>query len=139
MGAGIAGLSAAYDLKQAGHDVIVLESEDRPGGRMSDWNDRSFHRKYTGATGLFAFNADMWRLIDEFNLRGEIVSYPAMGAGIGNNGREIYDLDFNKTIGMINHRGLSLKSNFNLPRLIPDIVESASQHRSLPYSHGCRI
>ncbi|CAI8894702.1 FAD-dependent oxidoreductase [Pseudomonas serbica] len=36
IGAGIAGLSAAYDLKQAGYDVVVMEKWDFIGGRMRD-------------------------------------------------------------------------------------------------------
>lgn len=40
IGAGIAGLSAAYHLTQAGIDAIVLEARDRIGGRV--WTDRDF-------------------------------------------------------------------------------------------------
>jgi oxygen-dependent protoporphyrinogen oxidase len=39
VGAGIAGLTAAFRLQQAGHDVEVLEGADHPGGRM--WSLRA--------------------------------------------------------------------------------------------------
>lgn len=34
IGAGLAGLSAAYELTQLGHDVTILEARTRPGGRV---------------------------------------------------------------------------------------------------------
>ena len=34
LGAGVAGLAAAFELSQAGHDVTVLEARMRPGGRV---------------------------------------------------------------------------------------------------------
>lgn len=40
IGAGVAGLSAAYHLKQAGIAAAVLEARDRIGGRV--WTDREF-------------------------------------------------------------------------------------------------
>jgi monoamine oxidase len=47
VGAGLAGLAAAYELVQSGHDVTVLEAHHRPGGRV--WTLRE-----PFADGLFA-------------------------------------------------------------------------------------
>src|SRR5688500_9204506 len=39
VGAGLAGLSAAYELTQTGHDVTVFEARTRPGGRVLTLRD----------------------------------------------------------------------------------------------------
>ena len=47
IGAGLAGLSAAYELTEAGHEVTVFEARTRPGGRVHTLHD-------TFAEGLYA-------------------------------------------------------------------------------------
>src|SRR5262245_3974806 len=39
LGAGLAGLVAAYELKQLGDDVVVLEAQNRVGGRVLTCRD----------------------------------------------------------------------------------------------------
>src|SRR5262252_4281118 len=54
MGAGLAGLSAAYELSQAGHNVTILEARARPGGRVQTLRDYFSDGLYvdTGATRI---------------------------------------------------------------------------------------
>ena len=77
MGAGIAGLACAYELKRRGHDVTVLEASGRPGGHV-----RTFHDPF--ADGLYAdigaehFSepgyTEYWRYLKEFSLTA--IPYP---------------------------------------------------------------
>jgi oxygen-dependent protoporphyrinogen oxidase len=125
VGAGIAGLTAAYELQKAGCEVTVLEVKDIPGGRMAEKLEGSF-MKYTGATGLFRFYKDMWELIAELGLSERLMLYPKMGSGIASNTKETYELDFNQTFGMLKHPALSAASRLRLASLIPDFLRARS-------------
>jgi monoamine oxidase len=77
MGAGIAGLSCAYELIRRGHDVTVLEASGRTGGHV-----RTFHDPF--ADGLYADMGaehfyypgytEYWRYLREFSLTA--IPYP---------------------------------------------------------------
>jgi monoamine oxidase len=41
LGAGMSGLTAALELEQAGHTVIVVEAQARPGGRVLTMRDKT--------------------------------------------------------------------------------------------------
>lgn len=60
VGGGIAGLGAAYRLREEGHEVVLLEKENEPGGRCRSlhWNDLWISR------GAFAFIGSETNLID---------------------------------------------------------------------------
>lgn len=49
VGGGLAGLSAAYELAQAGHDVAVFEARDGPGGRVLTLRDPFADGQYAEA------------------------------------------------------------------------------------------
>ena len=51
VGAGMAGLVAAYELEQVGHDVILLESQMRVGGRIYTLGEKDGFEKELCAEG----------------------------------------------------------------------------------------
>ena len=78
VGAGIAGLSAAYELRQAGVEVVVFEAADRPGGKLQT-------RQFVGMDldeGADSFLARVpWgvQLCRDLGLGEELIS-PSVGA-----------------------------------------------------------
>jgi monoamine oxidase len=63
LGAGLAGLAAAYELKKAGYAVTILEARTRPGGRVLTWRDPF-------ADGLYAeMGAEYVDATDEYDHR----------------------------------------------------------------------
>ena len=68
LGAGLAGMTAAYELRKAGYKVQVLEYNDRPGGRNWSLHGGDTYTELGGATqhvqfdkGLY-INPGPWRL-----------------------------------------------------------------------------
>jgi oxygen-dependent protoporphyrinogen oxidase len=61
VGAGLSGLTAGYRLAQAGWEVTVFESTDRPGGRVRTDEVGGFLLD-TGATGLAESYTAYWDL-----------------------------------------------------------------------------
>ncbi len=53
VGAGLAGLAAAYELKRMGHAVTVLEARTRPGGRVQTLHEPFPDGLYAEAGGMF--------------------------------------------------------------------------------------
>jgi monoamine oxidase len=79
LGGGLAGLSAGYELTRAGHDVKVLEAQERPGGRVLTL--RTFDEGMYGDAGAARIPDDHeWtlRYVKEFNLR-LLPFYPEAG------------------------------------------------------------
>jgi monoamine oxidase len=62
MGAGLAGLSAAYELSQAGHNVIILEARTRPGGRVFTIREPFADGLYAEAGAMQVFDSHLWTM-----------------------------------------------------------------------------
>src|SRR4051812_22695340 len=62
IGAGLAGLAAAYELTQAGHDVTVLEARPRPGGRVQTMREQFSDGLYVEAGAMNVYDTHDWTL-----------------------------------------------------------------------------
>ncbi len=78
VGAGIAGLSAAYRLQQAGFDVQVFEAGSAHGGRMAERREGSILYN-TGARLIYPLGSELWALIDELDLRAALIPLKGLG------------------------------------------------------------
>lgn len=73
IGAGIAGLSAAYDLLRAGHQVTLLESDDRTGGLATGFQDERWEwplEKFYHH--LFTSDSEIIGLVGEIGLKDKL-------------------------------------------------------------------
>jgi len=76
IGAGFGGMAAAWDLRRAGHEVVIYEAADYVGGLASgfkepnwDWSVEKFYHHW------FASDKEMLKLMDELGLRDKVI-YP---------------------------------------------------------------
>src|SRR6476661_186519 len=60
VGAGFAGLAAAYELSRAGADVTVLEARNRVGGRVVSFQDLAPGAAMEGGAELIGTNHAIW-------------------------------------------------------------------------------
>src|SRR5262245_14108372 len=77
IGAGIAGLSCAYELVRRGHQVIVLEATGRAGGHVRTSHDQFADGLYAdlGAEHFYYPGyTEYWRYLKEFSLTP--IAYP---------------------------------------------------------------
>ena len=68
VGAGLAGLSAALDLKAGGADVVVLEARDRPGGRVVQTQMPDGRLVQLGGEVIGGFHTAYSGLVEELGL-----------------------------------------------------------------------
>ena len=81
LGAGLAGLSAAYNLTRSGFEVVVLEAQDRPGGRVQTVREPFVNGGYAeaGALRISDVHVHTNKYINELGLREKIFEYNEPG------------------------------------------------------------
>lgn len=78
VGAGLAGLSAAYELEQRGYNVTVLEARDRLGGRITTETDFANGQIAEGGGELLdhvRIHPLMWDYADKFDVEIDYIGY----------------------------------------------------------------
>ncbi len=91
LGAGLAGLAAAWELKKSGHEVTVVEARNRPGGRVSTLRDPFAGGLYAeeGAAAYGGTYSHALKFIEEFGLEKEPYPFPQKAVVYHLNGQRI--------------------------------------------------
>jgi len=75
VGAGLAGLSCAYELDQAGFNVILIEARSRPGGRVRTYRDPFADNLYAEMGAEYVDSTDMY--VKEYCKKFDLKVLPA--------------------------------------------------------------
>lgn len=79
VGGGIAGLTAAWDLTQAGLDVKVIEEGEAAGGNISTVGAEEY-RMENGPNSFMGSAEHVWRLLEELGISGDAVAASAVSS-----------------------------------------------------------
>jgi len=82
IGAGMSGLSAAFELVALGHDVTVLEARTRPGGRVFTMREAFADGEYADAGAMQVYDSHErgQRYIKQFGLELDVIRPSAAGS-----------------------------------------------------------
>jgi len=121
VGAGIAGLAAAYKLQKAGHDVMVLESNHYVGGRMFTIEWEGFLVD-GGAKFVTTSDLSLLDLVREMGLEDQLVkSDEGLTIAIYRDGK-IHSANFLSIPSYFGWSGVSLSARLAMLKLIPHFL-----------------
>lgn len=121
IGGGIAGLTAAYRLQQAGHNVRVLESAERVGGRMItlEWNGIRFD---PGAEFITSGDQYLLEMVKVLGIEDKLVDFSEEQTGfdvsVMRDG-EVHTVNFMSVMSYFGWKGVSLGARLSMAKLLP--------------------
>jgi oxygen-dependent protoporphyrinogen oxidase len=127
VGAGIAGLTAAYRLQQAGHAVQVLEAASGVGGRMItiDWQGYNIDPGAEFVTGADSFLMEM---VDSLGVREQLINYSDQQSGfyvtVMRDGKT-HKVNFMSIPSYLGWTGVSLGARLSMLKLLPPMLRAA--------------
>ena len=118
IGAGIAGLTAAYQLKKAGHDVLVLDMNNYVGGRMANVEWEGFLVDI-GAKFVTTADKSLLDIVHEVGQGNQMVkSDEGLTITIYRDGK-LHTANFLSIPSYFGWSGVSLKARLAMLRLLP--------------------
>ena len=118
IGSGISGLAAAYELQNAGHDVLVLEQSHRVGGRMTtvDWGG---FKVDIGAKFVTSSDKALLDMVQVLGLEDQLVrEQQGLTITIYRDG-ELHSANFLSIPSYFGWSGVSLGARLAMLKLIP--------------------
>ena len=121
IGAGIAGLAAAYQIKKAGHDVLVLDMNNYVGGRMANVEWEGFLVDI-GAKFVTTADKSLLNMVNEVGLTDQLVkSNDGLTITIYRDGK-LHSANFLSVPSYFGWSGVSLKARFAMLKLLPHFL-----------------
>ncbi len=121
IGAGIAGLSAAYELQKAGFKVTIMEKWDFVGGRMREAQVGPL-KIAPHALGVHQNNREMFALAEEVGIKDELAGHEITDGGEIDNGIGVYETGLRFSVDEVAKiPGISAETKAKLPLLQPDL------------------
>ncbi len=122
VGSGIAGLTAAFKLQKAGLDVVVLESRDHVGGRMTtiDWEG---FKVDIGAKFVTSSDKSLLAMVREVGLEDQLVrDEEGLTITIYRDGK-LHSANFLSIPSYFSWSGVSLRARLAMLKLIPHFIK----------------
>ena len=116
VGGGIAGLTAAWRLQCAGHQIEVLEREAAAGGRMR-CERRGGFLVDSGAQFIFSGYKDLHALASEVGLADQVRPVGRTSSAVLRDG-QLHAADYKTPLAFLRSPLLSLGSKLRLPRVM---------------------
>lgn len=120
IGAGLAGLTTAYRLRQSGWQVKLIERAGQVGGRAVSVSKQGYIFD-SGAVGIGTVYKDYMALVDELGLRDQVVMASTVSATL--RGGRVYEIDAARPLTAITSGLLSLRSKLKLINLFRDLAK----------------
>src|SRR5215469_10275787 len=125
VGAGIAGLGAAYALTKAGHQVTVFEREDHVGGRMLTRSENGFTWE-PGAQFMLSGYTSMRAVMAELGVTTASTPIPATSASLLPNGMLHYQRVDSPTAAL-SHPSLSFGTKLRMGKVLMEAMKHKNQ------------